>query len=146
MPDHGNIINTVTFFQGAFTIILSLSLGEALKSFTSDNQELPVHWNRVPALLAFLLVFFPFLPEHESILLLYVSRPADCVEILSRLSRIRRDDIHVPGRLLFHDVALAGAPSLAALLHDRAHSHADQHLLERLSAIPVVSMCSAGWP
>lgn len=60
MPDHGSVTNTVTFFQGAFTIILALSLGEALKSFTSDNQDLPVHWNRVPALLAFLLVFFPF--------------------------------------------------------------------------------------
>ena len=47
-------------FKAGFTIILALSLGEALKSFTSDNQDLPVHWNRVPALLAFLLVFFPF--------------------------------------------------------------------------------------
>jgi hypothetical protein len=49
MPDHGSVTNTVTFFQGGFTIILALSLGEALKSFTSDNQDLPVHWNRVPA-------------------------------------------------------------------------------------------------
>ncbi len=60
MPDQGSIANTVTFFQGAFTIVLSLALGEALKAFTSDNQDLPVHWDRVPALLAFLLVFFPF--------------------------------------------------------------------------------------
>ena len=60
MPDRGNIINTVHFFQGAFTIILSLSLGEALKSFASDNQDHHLFWNRVPALLAFLLVFFAF--------------------------------------------------------------------------------------
>jgi hypothetical protein len=60
MPDHGSVTNTVTFFQGAFTIILALALGEALKSFTSDNQDLPLHWNRAPALGAFLLVFFPF--------------------------------------------------------------------------------------
>lgn len=56
----GNVTNTVSFFQGAFTIILSLSLGEALKSFTSDNQDHPIFWNRAPALGAFLLVFFPF--------------------------------------------------------------------------------------
>jgi hypothetical protein len=56
----GNVISTVTFFQGAFTIILSLSLGEALKAFTSDNQDHPLYWNRAPALGAFLLVFFPF--------------------------------------------------------------------------------------
>ncbi len=56
----GNVTNTVTFFQGAFTIILSLSLGEALKSFASDNQDHPLYWNRAPALAAFLLVFFPF--------------------------------------------------------------------------------------
>ncbi len=40
MTDHASVTNTVTFFQGAFTIILSLALGEALKSFTSDNQDL----------------------------------------------------------------------------------------------------------
>jgi hypothetical protein len=60
MPNDGNVIHTVNFFQGAFTIILSLSLGEALKAFTSDNQDHPLYWNRVPALLAFLVVFFPF--------------------------------------------------------------------------------------
>jgi hypothetical protein len=60
MPNDVNVIHTVNFFQGAFTIILSLSLGEALKSFTSDNQEQPIYWNRAPTLLAFLVVFFPF--------------------------------------------------------------------------------------
>lgn len=60
MPIDGSAIHTVSFFQGAFTIILSLSLGEALKAFTSDNQDQPLYWNRAPALLAFLLIFFPF--------------------------------------------------------------------------------------
>lgn len=60
MPNNGNVIHTVDFFQGAFTIILSLSLGEALKSFTSDNQDHPIYWNRAPTLLAFLVIFFPF--------------------------------------------------------------------------------------
>jgi hypothetical protein len=60
MPNDGDIIHTVKFFQSAFTIVLALSLGEALKSFTSDNQEQPLYWNRAPALLTFLLVFFPF--------------------------------------------------------------------------------------
>ena len=60
MTTDGNVIHTVNFFQGAFTIVLSLSLGEALKSFTSDNQEHPLYWNRAPTLLAFLVIFFPF--------------------------------------------------------------------------------------
>ncbi|MEJ1976793.1 MAG: hypothetical protein WDN49_12405 [Acetobacteraceae bacterium] len=60
MPNDGNVIHTVSFFQGAFTIILSMSLGEALKSFTSDNQEHPLYWNRAPSLLAFLVIFSPF--------------------------------------------------------------------------------------
>jgi hypothetical protein len=60
MPNAGNVSHTVIFFQDAFTIILALSLGEALKSFTSDNQDQPIYWNRAPALLVFLLIFFPF--------------------------------------------------------------------------------------
>lgn len=59
MPD-GSVVNTVHFFQGAFMIVLSLALGEALKSFTSDNQELPIYWDRLPTLAAFMIVFFPF--------------------------------------------------------------------------------------
>jgi hypothetical protein len=60
MPIDGSITHTVSFFQGAFTIILSLALGEALKAFTSDNQEQPLYWDRLPTLLAFLVVFSPF--------------------------------------------------------------------------------------
>jgi hypothetical protein len=60
MPIRGEIIHTINFFQGAFTIILSLALGEALKSFASEDQNQPLHWERVPALLAFLFAFFPF--------------------------------------------------------------------------------------
>jgi hypothetical protein len=60
MSNAGNIAHTVGFFQDAFTIILALSLGEALKAFASDNPDHPLFWNRLPALLTFLLVFFPF--------------------------------------------------------------------------------------
>ncbi len=60
MPISGDVIHTVNFFQGAFTIILSLSLGEALKSFASDNHEHSLRWDRTPALLAFFFIFFPF--------------------------------------------------------------------------------------
>ncbi len=60
MPISGDAIHTVTFFQGAFTIILSLSLGEALRSFVSDNPDHAMRWERVPAILAFLFAFFPF--------------------------------------------------------------------------------------
>ncbi len=60
MPIDSNVIHTVNFFQNTFMIVLSLALGEALKSFASDNQDHPLHWERAPALLAFLIVFFPF--------------------------------------------------------------------------------------
>jgi hypothetical protein len=60
MPIGGDVIHTVNFFESAFTIILALALGEALKSFTHDNHDHPLLWDRVPTLLAFLLIFFPF--------------------------------------------------------------------------------------
>jgi hypothetical protein len=60
MPIRGDVIHTVNFFQGAFTIILALALGEALKSFISEDQNQPLHWERLPALLAFMIIFFQF--------------------------------------------------------------------------------------
>jgi hypothetical protein len=60
MPIRGDVIHTVNFFQGAFTIILALALGEALKSFISDDQSQPLHWERFPALAAFIVIFFQF--------------------------------------------------------------------------------------
>jgi len=60
MPIRGDVVHTITFFQGAFTIILALALSEALKSFASDDQSQSLHWERAPALLAFMLIFFPF--------------------------------------------------------------------------------------
>lgn len=60
MPIRGDVIHTINFFQGAFTIILALALGEALKSFASDDQNQPLRWERLPALLAFMLIFFQF--------------------------------------------------------------------------------------
>jgi hypothetical protein len=60
MPIRGDVIHTVNFFQGAFTIILALAVGEALKSFVSDDQSQSLHWERFPALLAFMVIFFQF--------------------------------------------------------------------------------------
>ena len=60
MPIRGDVIHTVDFFQGAFTIILALAVGEALKSFVSDDQNQSLHWERFPALVAFMVIFFQF--------------------------------------------------------------------------------------
>jgi hypothetical protein len=56
----GNVAHTVDFMQGAITIIFALALGEALKLFVSGHEDSPLLWDRLPALLAFLFVFFPF--------------------------------------------------------------------------------------
>jgi len=56
----GNVAHTVDFMQGAITIIFALALGEALKMFVSGHDDTPMLWNRLPALLSFLFVFFPF--------------------------------------------------------------------------------------
>jgi hypothetical protein len=56
----GNVAHTVDFMQGAITIIFALALGEALKLFVSGHEDSPLLWERLPALLAFLFVFFPF--------------------------------------------------------------------------------------
>lgn len=56
----GNVAHTVDFMQGAITIIFALALGEALKLFVSGHEDSPILWERLPALLAFLFVFFPF--------------------------------------------------------------------------------------
>lgn len=56
----GNVAHTVDFMQGAITIIFALALGEALKLFVSGHDDTPLQWDRLPALLAFLFVFFPF--------------------------------------------------------------------------------------
>lgn len=60
MPISGNVVHTVNFFQSAFTIILALALGEALRQFVSERDDRALHWDLLPGLLAFLLIFFPF--------------------------------------------------------------------------------------
>jgi hypothetical protein len=60
MPIRGDVIHTVNFFQGAFTIILARAVGEALKSFVSEDRGQPLHWERFPALAAFMVIFFQF--------------------------------------------------------------------------------------
>jgi hypothetical protein len=56
----GNVAHTVNFMQGAITIVMALALGEALKLFVTSGGDRPLQWERLPVLLAFLFVFFPF--------------------------------------------------------------------------------------
>ena len=84
MPINGNVIHTVNFFQDGFLIVLALALGEALKSFTSDNQEHPLHWDRAPALLAFLFVFFPFFQSMSQYFYTTYLNPQTAISTLSR--------------------------------------------------------------
>jgi hypothetical protein len=62
----------ISFFRGAFTIVLALALGEAFKQFVTDRlgntgtdqeprSDYPVIlWKRLPALLSFLFLIWPF--------------------------------------------------------------------------------------
>jgi hypothetical protein len=56
--------DAVSFFQRAFTVVLALALSEAFKQAIADKASKPndpiVHWDRLPALLGFLLLIFPF--------------------------------------------------------------------------------------
>ncbi len=80
MQIDNDVVHTVNFFQTAFMIVLSLSLGEALKSFASDNQNHPLYWDRAPALLAFLLVFFPFFQSMSQYLYVTYLNPRTALE------------------------------------------------------------------
>ena len=76
MPISGNVVHTVNFFQGAFTIVLALALGEALKAFVAGDDERPIHWDRTPAFVSFLLIFFPFFQSMSQYLYLtYLNAP-----------------------------------------------------------------------
>ncbi len=76
MPISGNVVHTVNFFQGAFTIILALALGEALKQFVGERDERALHWDLLPGLLSFLLIFFPFFQSMSQYLYLtYLNAP-----------------------------------------------------------------------
>jgi hypothetical protein len=75
MAISGNVAHTVDFFQGATTIIFALALGEALKMFVTGHEETPVVWNRLPALIAFLFVFFPFFQSMSQYLYLTYLNP-----------------------------------------------------------------------
>ena len=76
MPISGNVVHTVNFFQGAFTIVLALALGEALKAFVAGDDERPIHWDRTPPFVSFLLIFFPFFQSMSQYLYLtYLNAP-----------------------------------------------------------------------
>lgn len=64
MPLGADYQDAVSFFQRAFTVVLALALSEAFKQAIADKAGEPedriVHWERLPTLLGFLLLIFPF--------------------------------------------------------------------------------------
>ena len=54
-----DLTHLVQFLQTAYTILLGLALGEALKQFVPDGDQ-PIKRDRLPLLLAFLSMVFPF--------------------------------------------------------------------------------------
>ncbi len=94
MPISNDVIHMVNFFQTAFVIILSLSVGEALKSFASDNQDHPLYWDRAPTLLAFLIVFFPFFQSMSRYLFITYLNPPTALKFY-------------PGYLVFDGIMFA---------------------------------------
>ena len=53
------LAHAVQFFQGGFTILMALALGEAFKQFVPDGDK-DIRWDRLPSLVAFLFTIFPF--------------------------------------------------------------------------------------
>jgi hypothetical protein len=64
IPINADILSTTSFFQTTFAIVIALSIGEAFKQFVADKAEKPedraIHWDRLPALIGFLLLVVPF--------------------------------------------------------------------------------------
>jgi hypothetical protein len=131
MPIRGDVIHTVNFFQGAFTIILALALGEALKSFISEDQNQPLRWERLPALLAFMIIFFQFFESMAEYFYSTYPNPKTSLQF-------------VPGYLIFDSILfmLEGCcffmmsrslapPPLAAVLRVRDRADADRYRLDR---------------
>jgi O-antigen/teichoic acid export membrane protein len=63
-PEELAIRNSIESLRTIFVIILALAIGEAFKQFVSDSAEKPedrhIHWWRLPALLAFIVLVVPF--------------------------------------------------------------------------------------
>src|ERR1700719_5182197 len=54
-----DLVHAVQFLQAAYTILLALAFGEAFKQFVPDGDQ-EIRWDRLPLLLAFLFMIFPF--------------------------------------------------------------------------------------
>jgi hypothetical protein len=54
-----DLTHAIQFFQTGFTILLGLALGEAFKQLVPDGDQ-QIRSDRVPSLLAFLFLIFPF--------------------------------------------------------------------------------------
>jgi hypothetical protein len=53
-----DLTHAVGFLQTAYTILLALAFGEAFKQFVAERGD--IQWTRLPSLLAFLFMIFPF--------------------------------------------------------------------------------------
>jgi hypothetical protein len=62
------VLETFTIFP--FSIVLALSLGEAFKQTVSEKLDGAIQWDRIPALLTFLLLVLPFYQGMNRYLLL----------------------------------------------------------------------------
>lgn len=62
--DKANITDAILFFPRVFSVVLALALTESFKQFIADRAaergDRVVHWDRLPALIAFLVLVFPF--------------------------------------------------------------------------------------
>lgn len=55
--DYLDVIKVITT---VFGIVLALALGESFKQFVADGNTVKTHWDRLPALLSFLVIICPF--------------------------------------------------------------------------------------
>jgi nucleoside 2-deoxyribosyltransferase len=65
MQNQEAILSSVNNLHTIFSIVLALALAEAFKQFVSDSPtepqgQTPIHWDRLMALVAFLLLLIPF--------------------------------------------------------------------------------------
>jgi hypothetical protein len=54
-----DLVHIAQFLQASYTILLALAFGEAFKQLVPDGDQ-PIRSDRLPLLLAFLFMIFPF--------------------------------------------------------------------------------------
>jgi hypothetical protein len=62
--DKASVQDVIHFFSNVFTVVMALALTESFKQFIADRATEPehrvVHWERLYALVSFLVLLFPF--------------------------------------------------------------------------------------